>query len=100
MLKWNVQRDEARCDLVARLAVWNDDLEYAQPGGVGWRRRRATAGPGVETDVVMVAASGEEGSMTLHIKDQIESQKVAVKADRAVQVSDLEMDMADAGPRR
>src|SRR5437660_7162407 len=59
------------------------------------RRLPVLALPGVEADVVVVAASGEEGR-TAEVEEQVEAQVVTIKADSALQVGDLEVDMPDA----
>src|SRR5258708_11836138 len=51
--------------------------------------------PGVEADVVVVAAGREEGCAP-EVGEQVEAQVVAIEADSAVQVSDLEVDVSDA----
>src|ERR1051326_483045 len=52
---------QALGDLCQFLAVGQHDGEVAQANGIGWRRLCAQAVPGVESEVVMIAASGDEG---------------------------------------
>src|SRR5436853_572326 len=58
--------------------------------------RAVLALPGVEADVVVVAAGGEEGC-ALEVEEQVEAQVVAIEANSSVQVGDLEVDVSDAG---
>jgi hypothetical protein len=56
----------------------------------------AFAFPGVQADVVVIAAGRNErraGTQPLH---QLKSQHAAIKSQRAIEIGDLEMNMADA----
>jgi hypothetical protein len=64
----------------------------------GWRRP-AGALPGVETDVVVVAAGREECRLTAEPLLQLEPEHIAVERERSVQVGNLEMHVADADLR-
>src|SRR5438270_12251240 len=72
------------------------DGEVVQASRAGSGRLPVLAFPGIEADVVVVAASGEEGCGP-HVKDQVEAQIVAIEADGALQVSDFEVNMSDTG---
>jgi hypothetical protein len=61
------------------------------------RRRRTTqALPGVETDVVMIAARRHEGSLRPVPLRQLKAKDSAVKPECPLQVGDLQMDVTDA----
>src|SRR5690348_6758089 len=75
------------------------DGKVVQARRAGSGRLPVFALPGVETDVVVVAASGEEGCGP-HVDDQVEAQVVAIEADGAFQVGDLEVNMSYAGLSR
>jgi hypothetical protein len=47
--------------------------------------------------MVVVAARRQEGRLRAVALHEVEAHDVAVEADGAVEVGDLEMDMADAG---
>src|SRR5262245_55283012 len=73
-LERRAYRCEAFGDLIECLAIWNDDLEDAQPCCVGGWEWRATAGPGVEADVVMIASGRDERRANLrHVNHRLES---------------------------
>jgi hypothetical protein len=57
----------------------------------------AFAFPGVETDVVMIAAGGDERGVRAQALHQLEAEHAAIEAKCAVEIGDLEMDMPDAG---
>src|SRR5947209_3935372 len=72
------------------------DGEVIQASRARRSRLPVLALPGVEADVVVVAASGEEGCAP-EVEEQVEAQVVAIEADSALQVGDLEVDVSDAG---
>src|SRR5437016_1747161 len=72
------------------------DGEVVQPSRTGGRGLPVLTLPGVEADVVVVAASGEKGCAP-HVEEQVEAQVVAIEADRALQVGDFEVDVSDTG---
>src|SRR3989440_5515372 len=72
------------------------DSKVVQARGAGGGGRPVLALPGVEADVVVVTAGGEEGC-ALEVEEQVEAQVVAIEADSPVQVGDLEVDVSDAG---
>ena len=90
MIEQAFERDGQIC---ARRIVDGEVVQASRAGG-GWCPILAL--PGVEADVVVVATSGEKGC-ALEVKEQVEAQVVAIKADRALQVGDLEVDMSDTG---
>ena len=62
------------------------------PGG---GRRAAARLPGVEPDVVVVAAGGDEGGVGSVALGQLEAEHAAIELERAVDVGDFEVDVAD-----
>ena len=62
------------------------------PGGGG---EPPEALPGVEPDVVMVAAGADERGGAPHALRELKAQDPAVEAQGPFQISDLEMDVAD-----
>src|SRR5580704_16542573 len=65
-----------------------------KPGGARRRRRAAAALPGVEPDMVVVAAGRDEGGAG-PAGGQREAEHAAIEIERALEVGDLEVDMAD-----
>ncbi len=81
------------------LARWIANSDVIQPGVAGGRGRPAEALPGVETDVMVIAAGGDEGGLTPVPLHQLETEDVDVKGERAFQVGHLEVHVADIGSR-
>ncbi len=67
-------------------------------GGAGGGRRAAAALPGVQADMMVVAAGRDEGRAR-PAGGHRETQHAAIEIERPLQVGDLEMDVADAHPR-
>jgi hypothetical protein len=72
------------------------DGEMIQASRARNRWRPVLALPGVEADVVVIAASGEERS-ALEREEQIEAQVIPIKADRALQICHFQVNVSDAG---
>jgi hypothetical protein len=64
-----------------------------------WRRRTARAFPGVQPDVVMITACRDERCLRAEPLPQFKTEHAAIKFQRAFEVGDFEMDMADADGR-
>src|SRR4051794_30053794 len=69
------------------------------------RRRSASASaapalPGVEADVVVVAAGRDEGGLGAIALHQREAEHAAIEIEGALDVGDLEVDVADPGAGR
>ncbi len=79
--------------IFARRIVDGEMVQASRAGGGEWP---VLALPGVEPDVVVVATGGEEGC-ALEAEEQVEAQVVAIEADSALQVGNLEVDVSDAG---
>jgi hypothetical protein len=56
--------------------------------------------PGIEPDVVMVAASGNERGTVTQPHDEIEAEYTLIERQRAIDIGDLQVNVADAGTRR
>ena len=67
-----------------------------EAGGAGRRRMAALALPGVEADVVVVVAGGDEGGVLAVARLQLEAEHAAIEGERPLDVGDLEMGVADA----
>ena len=68
-----------------------------QPGRAGRRRMAALALPGVQPDVVMIAARRDERRLVAVALHHLEAEHVAIETERAIEVGDFEMNMPDAG---
>src|SRR5258707_14143218 len=55
--------------------------------------------PGVETDVMVIAARRNERRARGQALHQLESQHTAIKSQRAIEIGHLEMNMPDPGSR-
>ena len=70
-----------------------------EAGGAGSGSGAAERFPGVEADVVVVAAGGEEGCGVADALGDLEAEDAVVEGEGAVEVGDAEVDVADAGLR-
>ncbi len=52
--------------------------------------------PGVEADVMMVAAGGEECGLCAVTLGELESKDIAIESEGAIEVGDLQMNVADS----
>ena len=91
--------DEAAQGVGERGAVGIKNRGVVEAGGAGGGRGAAAAFPGVEADVVMVTAGGDERGLRAEALHEFEAEHVAVEGERAVEVGDLEVDVADADVR-
>ena len=76
-----------------------DDGQVEQPRGAGRGRLAALALPGIQPDVVMVVAGGHEGGLVAVLLLEAEPQHADIKADGAVEVRHLEVNVADTRTR-
>jgi len=74
-----------------------EDGEVIEAGGAGWGRLAAEGLPGVEADVVVVAAGGEEGRGVAHAQRDVEAEDAVIEGEGAVEVGDAEVNVAHAG---
>src|SRR5436309_13522534 len=72
------------------------DCGVKQPCGAGRWRMAAFAFPGVEPDVVVIAAGRNERRARTEALHELEAKHAAIKSERAVEIGDLEMNMPDS----
>ncbi len=65
-----------------------------KPGGARRRRRSAFALPGIQRDMVVITA-GRHESRARHALGQLEAEHPDIEIERAVEIGDFQMDMAD-----
>ena len=76
------------------------DREVVETGRT-WRWRvTGLAFPRVHADVVVIAAGREEGGLIAEPHQQVEAEEIAVEADLAIEIADLEVDVPDPGAGR
>ena len=83
-------------------AVGVKEGDVVEAGVAAGRRRAAGALPGVEADVVVVVAGGQEGGVESGLASvgcDTETECVAIERERAVEVGDSQVDVADADGR-
>jgi hypothetical protein len=93
----NVGVDQAAKGVGEFGACGIDDREVIEAGGAGRGRGAAMALPGIEADVVMVAACGEERGGVADALRDLEAEDVAIEGECAIEVGDLEVDVAYSG---
>ena len=70
-----------------------------EAGCAEWRRGAAFALPGIQTDMVVIAASGEKGRLVAEPPLQLKPEHAAIKSKCTVEVRYLQMNMANADTR-
>src|SRR5713101_5561691 len=93
----NAGLDQAAERIRERGARRIEDREMIEPGGSGWRRRSAQTLPGVERDVMMIAAGRDEGGAAAPLRE-LEAEHAAIELQRPLEIGDLQMHMADPDP--
>lgn len=73
-----------------------EDGEVEEAGGVGWRRGSAEAFPGIQADVVVIAACGDEGRAGAVALGDVESEDAAVEGEGSFEIGDFQVHVADA----
>src|SRR5215210_4954139 len=66
---------------------------------MGRRRVGIAAHPGVQSDVVMIAARGEENRLIAVVLGHLEPENVPVEAQGPVDIGHLQMNVTDVGGR-
>lgn len=79
-----------------RGAIRVKDRGVVESGRAGRGRTAAAAFPGVESDVVVVAAGGNERGLRAEALGDFEPEHTAVEGKGSVEVGDLEVDVTDA----
>ena len=67
-----------------------------EPGSARRWWTAAAAFPGIEADVMVIAAGGNKCRLRPLALHQLEAEHAAIKVKRVIDIGDLEMDMADA----
>src|SRR5665213_288508 len=96
-VKRNAGADHAMERIRQRGPARIEDGGVIEPRRSRRRRTAAFALPGVQADVVMIAAGRNEGRLQTPALHQFEAEHAAIKSERALEVGDLEMNMPDAG---
>ena len=77
------------------LAVGIADGGVVEPGRAGRGRTAAAALPGIQADVVVVVAGGDERGLIAHPLLQLEAEHADVEAERTLDVGHLQANVAD-----
>src|SRR5205807_3008645 len=83
-------------DAAESAAVGEEHREVVEPGGARRGPRGTPARPGIQTEMVVVAARGEKHRVGPIPRRNLEAQHVAVKSERPVQVRHGQMHVPDA----
>src|SRR4051812_20114104 len=70
-----------------------------QAGGAGRRRMAAFAFPGVQPDVMVIAAGRNEGSLVTHALHHLETKYAAIESHGAIEIGHFQMNMPDPRSR-
>src|SRR5947207_15210042 len=70
-----------------------------QPGCSSGRWRTAVTVPGIKPDMMVVTAGGYKRCFGAHALHQCKSEYITIEAERALQISDLQVNVADANLR-
>ena len=98
-VEWDVGGDEAAQSVGQGCSRGIEDGEVVEAGGSGCGRLAAERLPGVEADVVVVTAGGEEGCGIAHALGDVEAEDAVVEGEGAVEVGDAEVNVTHAGVR-
>ena len=97
--EWDLRCVEAAECIGQRGARGIEDRDVVEAGGVrGWRRC-TQALPGVETDVMVIAASAEKRGGPSHALRHLKTENAVIEVDGAIEVGDFEVNVADARER-
>src|SRR5688572_30415243 len=64
-----------------------EDGEMVETGGAGRWRPTARAFPGIEADMVMIAAGRDEGGLIAHFLDKLEAEHAAIEIEGALDIA-------------
>jgi len=73
-----------------------EDGGVIEAGSAGRRRVSVEAFPGVEADVVVVSAGGDERGAVAEGLHELEAEDADIEVERALKVGDLKVDVTDA----
>src|SRR5439155_20744136 len=96
---WPLRLGEPPQRIAERSPVRVADRDVVEPRRPGRRRRSAPRLPGVEAEVMVIAAGRDERSLVAHALRHVETENVAIEGERPVDVRDLEVDVADVDAR-
>ena len=71
-----------------------------EPGRARCRRTSASAFPGIQPHVMMIAVSGEKDRLRAITLGDVQADRALVEGSRSLEVRDLEVDMADGQSNR
>ena len=74
---------------------WVANGDVVEPGRAGRGRRAALRLPGIETERVVIAAGGDEECILAQPGDDVEAEDIDVELPDPLDVSGLEVDVAD-----
>src|ERR1700688_3290601 len=94
----NAGRNETAERIRKRGARGIEDREMIEPRAVGRRRRPAETLPGIERDVVMIAAGRDEGGAVAAPLRELEAEHAAIEFQRPLEIGDLQMHITDPDP--
>src|ERR1051325_8412765 len=72
--------------------------DVVEPGMARRRRLGAAALPGIEAEMVVIVAGGDERGAVPVTRDEVESEHAAVEPDGAVEIAHLEVNVSDVRP--
>src|SRR6185437_7840246 len=95
----NARREHAPQRIRQQSARRIQNREVIKPGGMRRRWRTTPAFPRVERDMMMIPTRGKKHRLCSVARRDPETKHIAIKFQRTVNVSDLEMHVADPDPR-
>ena len=96
--EWNACLIEPKERLAERRAIRIPDREVIQTGRSSCGRLAAAALPCVETDVMVIAAGAEKRRAAPHPLGDVESEDPLVEGQRAIEIRDFQVHVADIDP--
>jgi hypothetical protein len=90
---------EAAERIAQRRSIRIADRNVVEARRPRWRRGAAAALPGVDAEMMVIAAGAEERRLVADAQDEVEPEHVAVEAERPVDVRDFQMDVPDVDAR-
>ena len=97
-IKRDLRATEAAQRIGQRRTRGVENGDVVKSGRARRRRFPAEAFPGVESDVMMITAGGNERGLRAEALHELEAEYTTVERERPIQVGNLEMHVADADP--
>ena len=91
--------DETAQRITKRSPVGVADGEMEKAGRSRRRRGATFAFPGIESDMMMVAACADERGLGAHALRQLEAEDATIELKCAIEIRHLEVDVANIDPR-